>query len=101
MLEAYAKGELELDLAEYGEYVLAGMGHGSFFLAQAIVRVSSHPDRQGMWTRFLRSLERIYGPGWKGWSALNTNRPLVCNESGCTELALNGICDQCLTRTGL
>ena len=98
MLEKYAQGELKLDLAEYGEYVLAGAGHGGFFLAQAIVRLSSHPDRQVMWTRFLRSLERIYGSGWRGWTALNADRPLVCNERGCMELALNGICDQCLTR---
>lgn len=48
MLEKYARGEIELDLAEYGEHVLAGAGHGGFFLAQAIVRVASHPDRQGM-----------------------------------------------------
>jgi hypothetical protein len=99
MLEKYAKGEIELDVAEYGEYVLAGRGHSSFYLAQAIVRLHSHPDRGRMWSRFLRSIERTYGPGWRRWSVIDTRRPLICKRRGCTELALDGICDQCLTRS--
>lgn len=92
-LKKYAESELEIDWAETGELVLSC---GSEYLSQAILRIATSDDKKALWERFEKSLIRIYGVEWSNWKSLDDPRPLICKESGCTELALNGICDQCL-----
>lgn len=95
-LEMLVAGRHTLDLAEHGERVLRG-GEGAFFSRAAII-LYENPDRQEVWARFVQQLTRIYGVNWRGWEALNVQRSLTCNQRGCTELALNGLCDRCLTK---
>lgn len=96
-LERYVRGEAALDIADYAEVVLAGDG-SNLLVAQAVLRVASREDGRAVLGRFLASIKRIYGPKWREWAALNANRSLICHETGCMELALNGICDRCLAR---
>jgi hypothetical protein len=99
LLEKLGRGEVEIDLADCGERVL---GADTPFIAQAIIRLISFDtpaERTAAWSRFVRQIERIYGPEWRSWKALGEQRSLICNrgrQGRCTELALNGLCDQCL-----
>lgn len=92
-LKLCAFGEVAIDIAEYGERVLAS---GDDYVAQAVLRIATCEDSRKLWERFESSLVRVYGAEWRHWDALNESRPLVCKHVGCMELALNGICDQCV-----
>lgn len=98
-LKQCAYGEVSLDVAEYGERVLADP-KGEDYFAHAVIRILQSTDRQALWDRFELSLIRIYGAEWWEFEPINAKRPLICKMAGCSDLALNGVCDWCLTGRG-
>lgn len=94
-LKQCAYSEVFLDAAEYGERVLADP-KGEDYLAHAVIRILQSTDRRALWNRFELSLIRIYGAEWRNFEPINAKMPLVCKMNGCSDLALNGVCDWCL-----
>jgi hypothetical protein len=96
--------ELDIDLAELGEIVLASDTNARH--AQTILVFSRHPDKKAAWERFVSSSLRIYGPTWRDMPMMRSLisltksdlRPLACTTAGCMELAWGRHCDQCLAR---
>jgi hypothetical protein len=71
----------------------------SSHLARILTRYLTYPDRKGVWERYLRSNERVYGPDWEiiAKKALREGN-VSCPSRGCMELAVGETCDRCLTR---
>lgn len=85
--------EVDVDLAEYGHLILEGGTHAA--VASAVVNLFDNPDRQGVWSRFVRSMERTYGPSWFTHENI-LMQTTKCRRRGCMELAVGDVCDRCL-----
>jgi hypothetical protein len=89
----------ELDLVE--ETLHAGL-RGE--VLQELV-LTPYGQRVRTWYRFAAMYKRIYGPGWKEVvsARLHAGHLEYCSrhaKRGCMELALGGLCDQCILQQG-
>lgn len=97
-LQKYALGELDVDVAEFAERILADPND---CFAQAVIRISMVSEgRAALWERFMRRCQRVLGPLFtkcvlEGDTDLRISKHMFCSQPSCMEFAVNGICDQC------